>query len=192
MDEFESADFHIQRRVLFQGPLSIRTSLGKPSTRSPTMLRWISPVPPRMVSERAAKKLHIHDRVENGAPGRSMKKFAGFMPHGVVDSIPMMSIARFVSRWWYSDHMILNKEPSGPVGRSFKASLSILRPIHRMISTSVCARARRWRITESFVTPRCRATSTNASNCARWMIPRCVGSLPRSSLKEQWIQTSPC
>ena len=30
-------------------------SLGRPSTRSPTMLRWISAVPPQMVSEREKK-----------------------------------------------------------------------------------------------------------------------------------------
>src|SRR5208283_405360 len=30
-------------------------SLGRPSTRSPTMLRWISAVPPRMVSDREKK-----------------------------------------------------------------------------------------------------------------------------------------
>ncbi len=31
-------------------------SLGRPSTRSPTMFRWISAVPPQMVSEREKKK----------------------------------------------------------------------------------------------------------------------------------------
>ncbi len=31
-------------------------SLGSPSTRSPTMLRWISAVPPQMVSDREKKK----------------------------------------------------------------------------------------------------------------------------------------
>ncbi len=31
-------------------------SLGSPSTRSPMMFRWISPVPPQMVSDREKKK----------------------------------------------------------------------------------------------------------------------------------------
>ena len=36
-------------------PNGVFGSLGRPSTRSPTMLRWISAVPPQIVSEREKK-----------------------------------------------------------------------------------------------------------------------------------------
>jgi hypothetical protein len=52
-----------RRRVVSCGAVdhhfSAEGSFGKPSTRSPTMLRWIWLVPPQMVSERLKKNALI-------------------------------------------------------------------------------------------------------------------------------------
>src|SRR4029077_17019125 len=91
------------RLTSFQGmSLSTEGSLGRPSTRSPRMLRMISEVPPSMVLARLRRKPRMVAAVCSSDVDQAMP------------AVPRTSTARFWRRWLYSAWKSLVIEPSGP------------------------------------------------------------------------------
>src|SRR6056297_147095 len=97
-------------------------SLGRPSTRSPTMLRWIWLVPPQMVSEREKKNDDIIGLT--GYPSRRLSRAAPGQPPDSgplsinMPSAPWMSTANSIAALCISDQNILLVAPRAIVPMS--------------------------------------------------------------------------
>ena len=96
-------------------------SLGRPSTRSPTMLRWISAVPPQIVSEREKKneRLQVVDRVVRASPAHARQERVGAVVAAarIWPSMPKMSMASSIVSWCDlgPEHLVARPEGGGRV-----------------------------------------------------------------------------
>src|SRR3954453_15052260 len=108
-------------------------SLGRPRTRSPTMLRCTCAVPPQMVDDRLDRKFccHLSGSYSVGSDSGPM----------TIESAPRMSSSNDAKRCEYSDQNILLIDAPGPGSFLATTSLSVLSPLKRMISTWVKAHA---------------------------------------------------
>ena len=92
-----------------------RGSLGRPRTRSPTMLRWIWLVPPQIVSAREEEGGHHRAHrvaLAAGVAARRRPRPAVGPASTSIESGPNMSSASSIASWCISDQNILFVAPS--------------------------------------------------------------------------------
>jgi CubicO group peptidase (beta-lactamase class C family) len=140
---------------------STRGSSASPSTRSPTMLRWISSVPPRMEIDGA-----VRNKVCHSPCGSS------------VASGPRMRIASAAYALNRAAPRTFMPEPSGP-GRPARAVSRARRAVYAITRVSMSSCASASRMVGSAVRPRARASSTSRPTSSNPLVPPAVEA-PRS------------
>src|SRR5213078_2790516 len=125
---------HAERGTSFHGVSRDGSgSLGRPSTRSPRMLRMIADVPPSILLACARRNPRATVRGSSAAPPTKLNVASAVspLPSHATPLTPARSTASFCTRWLNSALCNLVIEPSGPASaplRRRSAARWLLRP----------------------------------------------------------------